>query len=93
MYYYKVLDLQGQEIGLINSYSLLYYNETSQLMLNCFEDQAQYVCINNTIYRVPWLHNESAAMKGKYPTAHMRIIEQEEYETYMKNKTEKENLE
>ena len=88
MYYYKILDLQGQEIGLVNSCSLLYYNEVSQIMLNCFEDKAQYVCINNIIYRIPWLNKESMEMKNKYPKAQMRIIEKEEYEKYMKEKEE-----
>lgn len=93
IYFYKVIDLHGQEIGCVDSHSLRYYNDKVGLMLNCLEDVAQYVVVDNTYYRIPWLHQESIKMKGKFTNAQMCIISKEEYEIYMKEQSKKENLE
>ena len=80
IYFYKVMDLHGREIGYVNSHALRYYNDKTDLMLNCLEDAAQYVFVNDAYYRIPWLHQESLKMQGKFTNAQMFIVSQDEYE-------------
>ena len=89
MYYYKVLDENNQVLGYGTTQNLCYYNRGAKRLISCREDVGQYICINNTIYRIPWLHQEDELCKNKYPKAFMESIPYEEY----KKQFEKENLE
>lgn len=91
MYYYKVLDLNNTLIDKVSSFNLRYAHKGK--IFACQESLAQYVWAGDQLYRIGWLHDENEDMKGKYPFAQMLQIDQEEYETYMKEKIEKENLE
>lgn len=86
MLYYKILDLNNNFLGYVNSYALRYYYEPAKMMLNCVEDLGQYIYFNNSFYRVRWLHKESEEMKGKYPEVYMFSVPEEEYKNYIQSK-------
>ena len=79
IYYYKVIDENDNILGVGTSLNLRYYNEKTNRLVHEFESLAQYICVNETIYRVEMLPNEHSSQKGKYPTARMRIISEENY--------------
>ena len=93
MIYYKIIDFNDNTLGCATSHSLRYFNESVGKMLTCHEDFGQYVYLNDQYYRVGWLQVESPRMEGKFPKVRMEVISKEEYETYMKEKRERENLE
>lgn len=93
MQYYEVIDFDNNILGCITSYHLRYYSESAGRMLACQEDFGQYVYLDDKYYRVGWLQVESPTMIGKFPKVRMEEISREKYETYMKEKLEKENLE
>lgn len=82
IYYYKVTDLKGNLIGIVNSYALRYYSERNHRMLCCDESLAQYICVNDSFYRVQMFYDESPSMIGIYPEAYVELTTKEEYEKY-----------
>ena len=84
-YYYKVIDRDTEElIGVGTSGSLCKYNEKYHKMILASESSAQYIIINDQVYRIPWLNAESEFVVGKYPVARILIITKEEYEKLRK---------
>lgn len=79
IYYYKVIDENDKVLGVGTSLNLRYYNEKTNRLVHEFESLAQYICVNDTIYRIEMLPNEHPSQKGKYPTARMRLISEETY--------------
>lgn len=82
VYYYKVMNLKGETIGIVNSYALRCYNERNNRILCCNESLAQYICVNDSLYRVAMFSNEHPLMKGKYPEAYVDLVTEEEYQKY-----------
>ena len=79
IYYYKIIDENNKVLGVGTSLNLRYYNEKTNRLVHEFESLAQYICVNDTVYRIEMLPNEHPSQKGKYPTARMRIISEENY--------------
>lgn len=92
IYFYKVLDLEDKPLGIVTSHALRYYNERNNRMLCCLESLAQYICVNDSFYRVNMLNPECEKMKGIYPEAQIIRVSKEEYENF-KNAERKEILE
>ena len=80
MYYYKVFDLNDKMLGVCSSLDLYYYSEKTNRFVHEFESLAQYVCVNDSFYRVEAMNDENLSQRGKYPIAYMNIITQDEYE-------------
>ena len=80
IYYYKVIDDNDNVLGVGTSLDLRYYSEKTNRMVHKFESLAQYIRVNDSLYRIEMLNNEHPTMVGKYPIARMRIISQENYE-------------
>ena len=89
--FYKIYDELNNYLGMATSASLRYYGEASKKILCCTEEKAQYILLNEVLYRTPILQKEAKELEGKYPIAHLRMGSEEEYEKYMKQK-ENENL-
>ena len=79
IYYYKVIDENDKVLGVGTSLDLRYYSEKTNRLVHKFESLAQYICVNDITYRIEMLNNEHPSQKGKYPTARMRIISEENY--------------
>ena len=78
VYFYKVSQPNGELIGFARSADLRYIKNNK--ILCCLESLAQYVCVNEILYRVGWLNPENEDDKGFYPLALMEPISKEEYE-------------
>ena len=81
MEYYKVSREDNSLIGVASSADLRYASKKNK-MLCCLENLAQYVCVNDQIYRIGWLNAEKPELKGSYPLALMMPISFEEYKKY-----------
>lgn len=93
MNFYKVFNEQEEFLSIASSLDLRYYNPVSGMILCCKEDLAQYIRPDGgKLYRVLWFNSEPEELKGMHPVAYLQMSNKEEYETYMKEKTEKENL-
>lgn len=75
---YKVSNLNNVVIGIATSADLRKASKKNK-MLCCLEDQAQYVSVNDKIYRIGWLNKEKDELRGKFPLALMMPIAEEEY--------------
>lgn len=79
MFYYKVLNLDEEVMGVITSFDLRYFNDEVKRMLCCNEKLAQYIYLNDSFYRVESFNNELPYMQNKYPEVLVRTISEEEY--------------
>lgn len=90
MFYYKVLNLNKEVMGVITSFDLRYFNDEVQRMLCCDEKLAQYIYLNDSFYRVETFNNELPYMEYTYPEVLARTITEQEYisfkEQYEKGK-------
>lgn len=85
MYYYRVESLDGKLIGVGSSLDLYYYSEKTNRLVHEFESLAQYICVNDSIYRIEVLNDENPSQQGKYPIAQMSIITKNEYDKLKPN--------
>ena len=81
MYYYKILTLEGQLLGVASSNDLRYYNPKAKRIFCCQDGSlAQYIYYNQQIYRPEWFKKECDEVKGKYPKVQCQIIPYEEFQ-------------
>ena len=80
LYYYKIVDINENIIGYITSLGFRYYNEKSNKILCCTENLAQYVMINNDLYRTYTFNNIENNYPIKYKEVAALLISKEEYE-------------
>lgn len=84
--YYKVFnEIENQVIGVGTSANLCGYSEKTNRLVHTSESLAQYICVNDLIYRIEMLNREHPSQKGKYPIAQMSIITKDEYEKLSSN--------
>ena len=79
MYFYKVSNLNNEVIGAITSLDLRYFNTKVNRILCCDEKLAQYICLNDLLYRAAGAIEEPSHLKNKYPEVHVTRISEEEY--------------
>lgn len=90
MFYYKILDEDGNFLNIASSSNLRYYVKGN--MCACMEEKAQYIYLDGQYYRVCWLNPEPSEIKGTIPLIGMAPIDKDEY-LKIKEKQEKEKLE
>jgi hypothetical protein len=78
MFYYKT-NIDGKTYYFTSS-SFCYYNEKFGGLVYCDINKAQYVMVNNTPYRIPWLKEENSKKRNSYPTISVFELTKEEYE-------------
>lgn len=92
IFYYKIFDTKDNFLGMATSYDLRYYNETSNCILCCNENLAQYIFFNDTIYRVNLFKEEPKKLKHKYYSVSLKLTTQAEYEKYMKEQEKEKSV-
>ena len=92
MKYYRIFNKDKNTIGFITSLDFRYYNAKNKRILCCQEAEAQYVYVDNFIYRINMLNTESEEIRGRYPEAFISLATEEEYQQY-RAEIEKELLE
>lgn len=89
MNYYNVYK-DGVHMGAVSSNDFRAFASARQKMVCTTVGKAQYIILKGEYYRVPWLRDEDAAMKGKYPTVEAYVCTEEEYNKFL---SENEKLE
>lgn len=80
MIHYIVIK-QGEEVGFISIDDFRFYHPRRKRMFMTSQlKEAQYIIFEGEYYRVPWLNEEAAEIKGKYSEVNLVLISQEEYE-------------
>lgn len=93
MNYYKIYDLNGNPMGVINTLGLRYYNPNTKRMVYCNSDKiAQYIYLKDKYYRPDRLAEEHLDMINHFPKVEISYTTQEEFEKY-RDEMNKENLE
>ena len=76
MYYKIVKDQEFMGIG--SSFDLIYYQPRNNLLLNCAEEQAQYIQNNEQLYHAGWMNKPAPDID--YLLAEVVTITENEYE-------------
>ena len=87
MKYYKVLDINDNIIGFITSLDFRYYNSKNKRILCCDEKAAQYVYLNNMLFRINSLLTENEEARNKYNIVmanSVKLAEEKEYREFQK---------
>lgn len=92
IFYYQLFDDDNNFLGFATTFDLRYYNEVSDNVLCCNETLAQYIMLNNKMYRVHLFQEEPKKFKNKYPSVRVQLSTQAEYEKYMKEQEKEKSV-
>lgn len=75
---YKIVQ-NNTVIGVCTSSDLRVFQQKHQILLLCYEDDAQYICVDDRYYHDMWM-KPITTDKVPYEMAEVVVIEEEEYE-------------